>query len=721
MLTYAPLPTWSALCRALLRRPASDTDLAAPWRREGEVAGWLSRSAWSLAVTALWRKNRVPASGVTVWIPDFFCNSSLLPLRQTGARLVFYPLTDTLVPDRAACRTLADADSPDLFVLVHYFGQPSACVTVRDFCASHGAWLIEDAAHVLRPVDGVGEYGDFVLYSPHKHVPIPDGAVLVVRTTGPGKFEADALASFGPPADWPGQLRDLQREMGSAANSSRALAMTWFAKRTAQKLGIRRRRGPVVPFAEPANPGLAAAAPLPGASQSGLSRRLVAGLVSDLAAVAHSCQRHQLLWDASLPAEDACGLEGVSIAERPANREWTPYFAAYRAGSATVEAAYDRWQRWGLPVTTWPDLPPEVTLRREHHAHAWHLRHSRLYLPVHQSLNARRIRIGCRVPVAVQRDDSHPTLEWDAATREQWQEWITQAGRSNLVQTWAYGEAKSGHSGWRLKRGVWLSRAHEPIAVVQVLQKRVAGLLRVTRMTRGPVFLGPVLPSEQRAVWEQVARLGCFWRGRALSVAPELRLSGSSLALMADLGFRQFSPYAWESVWVDLELELDVLRRQLDRKWRNLLTRSEKTGLTLEIGSDAVLFHSMVARHEELMQEKHFEGVPAGVLRNLCNHLGDREPLLILRAVHEGEPVAGICVARHGAAATYLIGWNGPKGRQLKANQYLLWQAIVHLRQNGVRWFDLGGISEERTPGITAFKLGLNGERYELVGNYWKW
>jgi lipid II:glycine glycyltransferase (peptidoglycan interpeptide bridge formation enzyme) len=68
-----------------------------------------------------------------------------------------------------------------------------------------------------------------------------------------------------------------------------------------------------------------------------------------------------------------------------------------------------------------------------------------------------------------------------------------------------------------------------------------------------------------------------------------------------------------------------------------------------------------------------------------------------------------------------LAGWNGPEGRTLKANQYLLWQAIAHLKQRGLRWFDLGGFNEERNPGIAAFRLGLHGERYESVGEFWKW
>ena len=402
------------------------------------------------------------------------------------------------------------------------------------------------------------------------------------------------------------------------------------------------------------------------------------------------------------------------------NREWTPYLSAYRVGPAAAGATHDQWQRQDLPVTTWPDLPPEVTAHRERHANAWHLRHSRIYLPVHQGLRARGLFERYRWPRAIPESEPRLRLVWDTSTREQWRHWLVQVGRSNLLQSWAYGEAKSAQGGWRVKRGVFY-RDHEPIALVQVLQKRVAGLLSIERINRGPLFLRTLSSQEQRAVWGELARLGSIWRGRVLTVAPELSLSGLSLALMADLGFRQFSPCAMESVWVDLGLEIDALRKRLDGKWRNMLTFSEKTVLKLEIGSDDQLFDWMMAHYQELMQEKDFSGPAIGLLRNLRNHLDDGEQLLILRAMHEGEPVAGVCLARHGSAATYLLGWNGHKGRNLKANQYLLWQAIKYLKQSGSRWFDLGGISEENTPGITAFKLGLNGERYELVGEYWKW
>jgi hypothetical protein len=190
---------------------------------------------------------------------------------------------------------------------------------------------------------------------------------------------------------------------------------------------------------------------------------------------------------------------------------------------------------------------------------------------------------------------------------------------------------------------------------------------------------------------------------------------------MEKLHFRQLKASHWESVWIDLGMELDALRKGLDRKWRNMLTFSEKSSLKLDIGFDNDRFDWMLDRYQEMRQAKEFGGPSLALLHNLRLSGWGNDRMLILRAVHEGEIVAGICLACHGIAATYLLGWNGAKGRKLKANQYLLWQAIVRLKESGTRWFDLGGISEDSTPGITSFKLGLNGERYALIGEYWGW
>lgn len=717
MITQAPLPDWLDLCRAVARHPPSDSELAAPWCREGEVAGWLSRSAWSLALVALWRQRLVPAPQLTVWIPDFFCNSSLAALRATGAKLVFYPLTARMLPDMEECRRRVNSGPPDLFLLVHYFGQPALSPHVREFCATHGAWLIEDAAHVLRPVEGVGQLGDFVLYSPHKHLAIPDGAVLVVRPNGVSRLSESAFALIGLPPAWTHQLHGLQKTMGDTLKDGRVQALIWLFKRVLQKVGVRGWRRALVPYAESSDAGSAASGAMIEPDQSWLSKRLLAVLVADLGRVARQRQRHELIWDALVSNRAKFGGDELSLAERAVGRAWTPYLSGYQIDASVAAATYLDWHRQGLPVTAWPDLPPEVMQRKESHANALHLRHTRLYLPVHQSL---------RIANLVRRwapkmSGAELRLRVDVgASASQWQEWITQAGHSNLLQSWAYAQAKSDVSGWQCARLVFYLDDH-PVALVQVLKKRVFGVLLVSRINRGPLFLNSSDKNIERCVWAELGRLGCVWRARILTVAPELELTGSDLVMMRGLGFRQFSPYAWESAWIGLNGELAVLRQKLDGKWRNALKSAEAAGLRLDLESGDHAVDWMMARYNELMSEKNFSGSPIDLLLALRKHLPDEHCFVVLRAMDGDEPVAGVCLARHGAAATYLLGWNGARGRKLKANQYLLWQAIVYLKQAGVSCFDLGGIDEERTPGIAAFKLGMNGRRYELLGEYWKW
>jgi hypothetical protein len=388
MLTHAPLPTWSVLGRALLHRAAPMSDLVAPWRGDGLAAGWLSRSAWSLALIALWRTKTAESRTTTMWVPDYFCNSALEAVRRAGVKLVFYPLTNALEPDLPACRLLAHDGKPDLFVLVHYFGRPTLAAGARDFCAHQDAWMIEDAAQILRPVHGAGVFGDFVLYSPHKHLPIPDGAVLVVRPDGPSKLSAERIDSFGEPQRWPAQLDTIHAELLRARRTSAAAASKWLVKRVLQKVGVRRRRPPPTEFPEVPSVTGAIAPPMLGPRPSGLARRLLAELIVTLGEVARQRQRNQLTWDALLSADARSSGRLVVAAERPKQREWTPYLNAYRVSSSSAESIHDDWQRRGIPVSSWPDLPPEVTANHARHENAWRLRHERLYLPVHQSLNA---------------------------------------------------------------------------------------------------------------------------------------------------------------------------------------------------------------------------------------------------------------------------------------------------------------------------------------------
>lgn len=386
MLTLAPLPAWSNLIGALRPGARGSKELASVWHRDGEVAGWLSRSAWSLALIAQWRKLRHQGRDTRVWIPDFFCNGALLPLRHTGVKLVFYPVDENIAPDEKACRILADTDPPDVFLLVHYFGRPRPSGTAIEICAGAGAWLVEDAAHVLRPIEAVGCDGDFVLYSPHKLLPVPDGAVLVVRSTGPSRLNTSEIRTFGSPESWPGSLAELTSRLGIQTGNGRRLAGIWLFKRMLQKLGIRRPGRSTTPFAEALESTDADRLSFGVPEASKLTFRLLPALLEDMGDIERQRKLNLRLWRRLVigtKLSTGADLSGIEWSDDPS---WIPYMADFNVESGAAPDLMRAWQEMGLPVVTWPDLPPEVKIQREHHRMAWSLRHSRLYLSTHQSL-----------------------------------------------------------------------------------------------------------------------------------------------------------------------------------------------------------------------------------------------------------------------------------------------------------------------------------------------
>ena len=136
----------------------------------------LSRSCFALKLiceTVAKRKQRK----VTILFPDFFCGETLNALRDdNNVILQFYSINDEFEPEYSKINL--SNSNVDLFVFVHFFGMYLNIAQAREFCNNIGSVLIEDCAHVLYPKVPFGTIGDYAIFSPHKCLPIVDGAML---------------------------------------------------------------------------------------------------------------------------------------------------------------------------------------------------------------------------------------------------------------------------------------------------------------------------------------------------------------------------------------------------------------------------------------------------------------------------------------------------------------------------------------------------------------
>lgn len=309
-------------------------------------------------------------------------------------------------------------------------------------------------------------------------------------------------------------------------------------------------------------------------------------------------------------------------------------------------------------------------------------------------------------------------LSWDEADAGQWHGLLTDAGRSSLEQSWAYGAALEKMSARRIRRGI-LSDGHNPIAVVQVFERQVRPLGTLVQITRGPLWLrDDIGPDQRSAAMRRISECWRIARRELLVWMPELPDTPENHALMRGLGARRMVT-GYSTAWLDLRQDEDSLRAAIRGNWRNQLTAAENAGLRVETSTGGgPHLDWLLSHYESFRRRARFAGPGSELIRNIAEATPRRESMLLLRAFSGSRPVAGILVFGHGAAATYCVGWTDAEGRRLNAHNLLLWRAALALAEAGTAWLDLGGLFASTAPGVARFKLGLGGEVETLAGTY---
>jgi lipid II:glycine glycyltransferase (peptidoglycan interpeptide bridge formation enzyme) len=303
--------------------------------------------------------------------------------------------------------------------------------------------------------------------------------------------------------------------------------------------------------------------------------------------------------------------------------------------------------------------------------------------------------------------------EWDAR--------ICAAPGRNLIQTWAYGEAKQASGPWRAERGLITGPDGQPVGAAQVLLRRLRFVGdAMAWVNRGPLCLDAVAapPELEAGLIAAVARHYAGERGLYLRLAPMAEEAAFDAGLAAAAGLEATGTLGWASATLDLTRPLDDLRAGLHGKWRNALTRAEKAGLEVRLGDGDELFERFIVGHRAHIKRLGPEGgLDEWLLRALRKAQPAGKGFLALLAMVDGRAVAGMIFVRFGDTAEYLAGHADDKGRTENAGQLLLWSVMARLKEEGLSRLDLGGMDEKLTPeGIYRFKARVGAQPYRLAG-----
>jgi len=307
-------------------------------------------------------------------------------------------------------------------------------------------------------------------------------------------------------------------------------------------------------------------------------------------------------------------------------------------------------------------------------------------------------------------------IEVDGSSPAEWTAMLNLFSDANIYQTHSYGAIR-----WGAKNlsHLVLKRDRDVVAIAQLR------IVRPTPFKFGMAYLrwGPLFERTGRPLDPEVAKavaqaLQNEYGGRRklyLRVLPNA-FTGSPRATLVQNAFASFTvePPSVENtdrtLLLDLSPSLNELRRRLDKKWRNQLSRAEKNNLAVVGGTGSEEYRTFSRLYQEMQRRKNLETtVDVEEFGRIQEDLPAPHRMRALICIAQGVPVAGLVAAAMGDSAIYVLGATGDDGLNSKGAYLLQWTLISWLKENGYRWYDLGGIDPERNPGVYHFKAGLSG------------
>lgn len=308
-------------------------------------------------------------------------------------------------------------------------------------------------------------------------------------------------------------------------------------------------------------------------------------------------------------------------------------------------------------------------------------------------------------------------------TPRQWRELSPRFCDLTYRQTWSYGVTAAERVGANAEF-VAFGRADNPTGLACVRVKSLPLLpVGLAFVDWGPLCrdgealdAGRFRACLQALVDEYVSR-----RSLLLRIKPPLVNDADrqvQLDALADLGFRSREGHSNQTIIVDLRPELTTLRERLHPKWRNHLSRAERSPLQVA-QVDSLDWSGFRNLFDGMVQRKGF-AVSQGpeFFCKVQERSEGFERLVLHVALDNGTITAGHLGAYCGDTAISLLGATNARARELRASYLLQWAAIGCARMRGLVRYDIGGIDPVANPDGYNFKKRMGGVEVAEIGPF---
>lgn len=306
--------------------------------------------------------------------------------------------------------------------------------------------------------------------------------------------------------------------------------------------------------------------------------------------------------------------------------------------------------------------------------------------------------------------------EVDCSTERQWHEAIQGFDDASLYQTWTYEAVRSGEKNMS---HLILKRDGQIVAMAQVR------ILKIAILKAGIAYIkwGPIWNlsgyGKDLTVFRQMLRSlrneYVLNRGLVLRLVPYLFEDDAKelVPVLTEEGYGiRSSITSSRTALMDLSPSIELLRADLDQKWRNHLNAAQRKGLAIVEGYGDDLFELLIHVYDEMVERKRFSR-PNDIneIREIQKRLPPELKMRIMLCSSEGKLAGGALCSTIGSFGMSIYRATSDIGRKLNASYLLQWRIIEWVKQQNCFHYNVNGINPERNPGTYSFKMGLCGRQ----------
>jgi len=225
----------------------------------------------------------------------------------------------------------------------------------------------------------------------------------------------------------------------------------------------------------------------------------------------------------------------------------------------------------------------------------------------------------------------------------------------------------------------------------------------------------------------------CFWTGLKTYCKSkkilwlDMNAFNSTPTIVPNLGVLNSFTVRREFILKPEEIKL-IGKRALSSNHRRNIGKGKKIGLSFEYSANfkACQDHAKLVRHSMIRRKNRGELVSLNQSPDRFFSLTESGVGYFARALLNNDCVSSALILQTTSQAYFQSGGSSPKGMQVGASHSLIWEVIYYLAGKEVPVFNLGGVTENDSPGLMRFKNGFGGKEIELphrsfiIGNRWR-